>query len=575
MRKSTLFIAGALMASSLAGQTIQEDLWSNAQTSNWTFVAGKSELVSTPTAVTADGDSYFAGTFNQSFSFAGEDFMPFGTNAYIKKFDKSGNEVWAVTLEGAAVITQMETAENGNVFIAGTLADIVVVNSTNGTIKEITGYVTPDGSVGIAQAASFVAEYNSDGVLLDVNTFVSKEIEALEGTAYEYIDGDIFFTINNLEVVNNQAYVSALFTGQYAGGSVDVTSSYYNFFDFIFGYSKAGLIMGLGDDLVPTTLVASIVDSSPEVLEKQTVLTDISFGVTDGTLTGVMIATDSRTIEVGGTTIPFDMSNDGNGALGYGHLVFTYNTSTSSLIEDQVFENITSASNVDIEIKNITSAGGSIYLSGQFSGTSAFDSNVSATSQADLFVASLDQNTLVTDWVAASGVNEGDANLQSEKLADVVVFDGNAYLYGYTYTTNSKVMNTPVFMQVALDNGTKTVSQQGDFVTGVAVNNTMFAKSETTIASNAVTNTYSLATVVITSIEDVKTNDVATIYPTQTSDILNFSTVVDVEVYDLTGSLVYAASRVESISIAHLIEGNYLVKAITKDGNKVVKVIKQ
>ncbi len=574
MRKSTLFIVGALMASSLAGQTTTTDLWSYGQASNWTFASGKSELVTTPTAVTAGGDSYFAGVFNQDFSFAGEDFRPFGTNAYIKKYDKSGEEDWAVILEGAATITQMKTAENGNVFVAGTLADVVIVNSTDGKGMEIAGYEI-NGAFGTAQSASFVAEYTSEGVLIDAVSFVSKDLTALNGTPYEYVDGDVFFQINNLEIVNNQAYVSALFTGQFDEGAVDVSSSYYNFFDFIFGYSKAGLIMTLGSDLMPASLVASVVDSDPVILEKQTVLTDISFGVTDGTLTGVIIATDSREIKVGNSTIPFSMSNDGNGNLGYGHLVFTYDISSSSLLDDELFETVTSASNVDIQIQNITSEGGNIYLSGHFSGTSAFDSGVKATSKADLFVASLNQSSLATQWVSASGINEGDQNLDSERLVDVVINDGNAYLYGYTYTTSSKVMNMPALLQVSLDNGAKTVSQQGDFVTGAAINGTMFAKSETTIDEGKVSNLYSLATVVSTSIEGVKGDKVATIYPTMTSDIVNFSTVVDVEVYDLTGSLVHAAKQVESINIAHLMGGSYLVKVTTKEGQNVVKVIKQ
>ena len=576
MRKSTLFIAGALMASSLTAQTAQESLWSEAQTSNLTFEEGKSELVSTPTAVSADGDSYFAGVFNQDFSFAGEDFTPeFGKNAYIKKYDKAGNEEWAVTLAGAATIKQMKTAENGNIFVAGTLADLVIVNSTDGAFKEIEGFAAADGSFGTAKSASFVAEYTSAGVLLDVNTFISKEIQALNDLGYSYADGDVFFDIKQLEVVGNEAYISALFTGQYAQGSVDITSSYYNFFGFIFGYSQGGLIIGLGENLEPNKLVASVVDSESQILDKQTILKDVAFGVNEGVLTGAIIATDSRSIVVGGTTIPFDMTNNGDGFLGYGHQIFTYDISTSSLVEDAIYEVVTDDSNVDIDVENIFSLEGQVYLSGHFSGTSAFNSNVASTSKADLFVVALNQTTLSPEWVSVSGVNEGDPLKESEKIASVVVSDRNAYLFGYTYTTNSDVMISPVLMQVALDGGSATVSQSGNFVTGAAVNNTMFAKSETTITKGVVSNTYSLATVVPASIEDVKGDEIASIYPTQTSDIINFSNVVDVEVYDLTGSLVYSAKQVESISIAHLMEGSYLVKAITKDGQNVVKVIKQ
>lgn len=559
------------MATSLTAQTTQESLWSEPQTSNLIFDAGTSDLVSTPTAVSADGDSYFAGAFNQDFSFAGQKFVPeFGTNAYIKKYDKAGNEEWAVSFTGAATIKHMKTAENGNIFVAGTLADIVIVGSTDKQDMEIEGFAAADGSFGSAQAASFVAEYSSAGVLLDVSTFISKEIPALSDLTYFYSDGDVFFDINQLEVVGNDAYISALFTGQYTSGSViDITASYYDFYGIVAGYLKGGIIIGLDDSLVPNKLIASVVDSN-SLLDEQTILEDVAFGIDGETMTGVIVGTGSRNVEIGNSTVAFNPSVNG-----YGHLVFNYNISSSSLGEDVFYETVTDALNVDIDIKNITSMEGNVYLSGHFSGTSAFDNSIVATTQADLFVACLDQMTLSTEWVSSSGVNEGDPNQDSEKIVDVVFSDRNAYLYGYTYATTPKIMNTPVFMQVSLDGGAATVNQSGNFVTGAAINNTMFAKSETTIAEGVVSNTYSLATVIPASIEDVKGDKVASIYPTMTSDIVNFSNVVDVEVYDLTGSLVYSAKQVESISIAHLMGGSYLVKASTKDGQSVVKVIKQ
>ncbi|MDE5594710.1 MAG: hypothetical protein K2I89_03960 [Muribaculaceae bacterium] len=194
-----------------------------------------------PVAVDAAGNVIATGAFTEDLTIAGSTFEATGTSAYVVKYDKTGAAAWAVAFTGAATITAIDTDADGNIYIAGTFADAVTFGTTSGTpiVKE---GMKIDDAFTTKQNASFIAKYSSAGTLATVETFVPEvHAEPLEhqfddpdtgGTPYWFSDGDIYFELKDLKVVDDQVYASATYTGLTKNNNIEFSAPYvvYAFF---------------------------------------------------------------------------------------------------------------------------------------------------------------------------------------------------------------------------------------------------------------------------------------------------------------------------------------------------------
>ena len=178
--------------------------------STFSPVTDKAELAGLHTAVAGDGSVYASSTYNKSFTFAEKAVTdPEGlTSSCIVKFDKDGNEKWAITLVGTCMVSAMTADAEGTLYVAGFSEDATVsVTGTDGTVKEIKNpMVDLWGDMVVASYSAFILKVSKDGVVENV---LQVESAGPEGTYY----GEAYVKPNKLVLSNGKLYVSCFYQG--------------------------------------------------------------------------------------------------------------------------------------------------------------------------------------------------------------------------------------------------------------------------------------------------------------------------------------------------------------------------
>jgi len=83
---------------------------------------------------------------------------------------------------------------------------------------------------------------------------------------------------------------------------------------------------------------------------------------------------------------------------------------------------------------------------------------------------------------------------------------------------------------------------------------------------------------IVNGINDIKTQNSTTIFPTETVDKVYISspaTIKSASIYSLDGSLQKTVSNSTEIDVQNLIKGVYIMEVNTTDGKSLYKIIKQ
>jgi hypothetical protein len=193
---------------------------------SFTPVSDSKELAGIHTAVAGDGSVYASSTYNQDFQFAEKTVAadPDGqTYSCIVKYDKDGNEKWAVTLAGSCTIHAMTADEDGTLYIAGTATDDVkvVLTGTNNVSKEIVipyAYNILYEMDIISCYPGFVAKISKDGVienLLVITSATNEEVAMDFDNMYLGMD-IISVRPSKIALAGNRVYVAARYMGDVA-----------------------------------------------------------------------------------------------------------------------------------------------------------------------------------------------------------------------------------------------------------------------------------------------------------------------------------------------------------------------
>ena len=245
MRKTLLTLVAfvATMAASAGNK---------AWTASFEPVNDAKELKGVHTATAADGAVYVSSTYNQEFTFAGKSVAdPEGlTSSAIVKYSAEGQELWAVTMEGAAVVYALDTDADGTLYAAGNFNEVVTYTDATGATAEI-------ASEGVFSA--FVAKINAEGkveamkvITPVVNETVASAMGDPWGTGVEeplYSMWDpIYVTPNKIQVDGDKVYVSAKYMGDvtelgWKGSYLDLWGTMYsdNYSMGVFSLNKANL----------------------------------------------------------------------------------------------------------------------------------------------------------------------------------------------------------------------------------------------------------------------------------------------------------------------------------------------
>lgn len=208
--------------------------------------------------VAGDFSVYVSSKCNTSFKFAGKTVAApeIASSSVIVKYDKNGNEQWAVTFDGDATITGMAAEEDGTLYAIGNMTEKVTVNATDAPQTFDAGNEAAD----YQYIAAFVAKMTSDGKIAAFKMISSKIDEAIasatgpdpwgemEGEFPLYSSWDpIDVTPIQIQVSKDKVYVSATYTGDvkeigWEGSYCDAWGSYLdNVAAGVFSLNKSDL----------------------------------------------------------------------------------------------------------------------------------------------------------------------------------------------------------------------------------------------------------------------------------------------------------------------------------------------
>lgn len=263
MKKLLLTVVAAAAVTAVASAADLNQFWQKS-------VAGATEesVFKAATAVDAIGNVYATGAFNQDFTLGTTALEAVGTGAYLAKYDVKGAMTWSVGLTGSATINCVTTDADGNVYIAGQIADEVSFGTTSGTAIVKKG-LEIDGAATESQCAAFIAKYDATGKIADVLTFIPEGLPALVETGMYYPeDGDLFFHITNLKVDGANIYASAYYNGKTTVGDATFEGSYNDpWFGVYYMDLKCAAVFKLGTDLSSCTKVVECVIPEPLATE--------------------------------------------------------------------------------------------------------------------------------------------------------------------------------------------------------------------------------------------------------------------------------------------------------------------
>ena len=251
-----------------------------------------------PVAVDADGNMIAAGNFDINATFGDVALSADDFESYIVKYDKTGVAKWAVSISLGATVKDITTDANGNIFVAGSFADEVTFGTTSGeTITKEGAKI--DGDFTPSQNASFIAKYDANGVLKQVQTFVPEPLPVFNGSeSYFPMDGDVFFRINHIEVSDNGVYASAIYTGKTTVGNT--SGSYNDFLGFMFLDLKSSAILKCDADLSGCSAVATYGVDTPLATEDDQYQAGVAtFGIKDNNVYAVFSGNGPLTISSG------------------------------------------------------------------------------------------------------------------------------------------------------------------------------------------------------------------------------------------------------------------------------------
>ncbi len=477
MRRFFLFAATVLAALTLQAQT-----WTTPATwtKSLTPVNDAEQLGGTHTSVADDGSVLTTGTYNQTTKFGtttltNDDQM---TSAYIAKYNADGTEAWAVGLYGSAIIRTIDTDTEGNVYVAGNLADKVVFNSLDDKKQEVSGMENME-----TPTTGFIAKYDKSGNLKAVRTVIptaNKEMTANPS----YMAGiiDLNFTPNKIQVSGSKVYLSARYTGDVTIDAMSWKGSYYTAWGvYVLEAPAVGILAVDASDLSNATNVANLYMKE--------------------NLSEIMSAPESVRFTVDGSTVYAGFVGKGNETLTTPNsntdLTMVYPTDGSSNVEHAFILAKIDAGSTTVKTFNVEAhdkdyltdvvgdmqlVGGKLYVGGTFYGELGFDKTKKSTGSSDLFLASINPADLSVNWAVNDGYDEGDVTKNEERFRAMVIGADKAFIAGVAQQKVGSVTNAVTY-NVSLDG---TLSN-GDNVEYASINDNGRGKLATITNSEATT----------------------------------------------------------------------------------------
>ncbi len=310
MKKTLLTLVAVVCAMNV----FSEDSW---VVKKFTPVASASDAGSVYTTVAGDGSVYVSSAVNQDFTFAEKVINAATTSTCVVKYDKSGDEIWAISFNGKNDVRAMTVDTDGNLYVAGTVkgeaTEFIGTDGNSKIISNPTKYDEMWEETVITGFSGYVVKIDSDGKIL-----ATQQVNPAGPESGYY--GEARVNPNKIVVDNNKVYVSCSYNG--AVESLGWEGRYVTMLDFdTFETSYFGDIPGAGvfslsraDLTQPTSMANVMATTDADMLDDglQCGPEAFSFVIMNGMVGVAFIGWGKETLTVPGQT-PKDFSFDVQG----------------------------------------------------------------------------------------------------------------------------------------------------------------------------------------------------------------------------------------------------------------------
>ena len=402
-------------------------------TTSFEPVNDAAELKGIHTATAADGSVYVSSTYNQSFSFAGKDVTdPEGlTSACIVKYSATGEELWAVSMEGAATVYALDTDTDGTLYVAGNFTDVVKYTDADGISTEMTSETV---------YSAFVAKISTDGKMEAVKVItpaVNETVASAVGDPWDmgfdsplYTMWDpIYVTPSKIQVDGDKVYVSAKYLGDVAdldwkGSYLDLWGMMYedNYSMGVFSLNKADLTGAASVANVQMTGIIADTQYYPEAM---------NFVAENGTVYLGFIGFANLTLTTANATENFTFESSFDGSLEHAFVLATIGeTTTTKTFKAAMHDKLAIPYNLFMESK-----GDNLIIGGTYYGELYFNTETT-TENTDFFVASVKKDDNTTNW---SYTSESESKAICMTIAENVFVAATTGTYTVDLTTGEAI----------------------------------------------------------------------------------------------------------------------------------------
>ena len=403
-------------------------------------VSDANELNGIKTAASADGSVYVSSTYNKAFTFGGKEVAdPEGlTSACIVKYNEKGQEQWAVTLEGSAVVYALDTDADGTLYAAGSFIDVVKYIGTDGTTGELAG--------GADSHSAFVAKISKDGKVESVKT-IAPVINAaiLESFMYFPEPNYVYVTPNNIQIDGEKVYVSATYTADVE--ELGWKAAYLNVFDFMYMENKSAGIFSLDKANLANLASVATVQNTENISYNQYYPEALDFTADNGTVYVGFFGFGNLTLATpaGNKDFTFGISADESGNKEHAFVLATIGSDVNA----KVFNTEMHAKDAKPYKVYMEKSGDNLFIGGTFFGQLPFDAQKNSGELAsDIFTASVKAADFSTNWTFV-GQSESDALSMSVNGETVLISSKN--IFHIINLANGEVQNTKEETLIATD----------------------------------------------------------------------------------------------------------------------------
>ena len=393
--ETVLSVSGKYNATSSEGET-SIDTW----IASFEPVSDAKELNGIQTASAADGSVYASSTYNKAFTFGGKEVAdPEGlTSACIVKYNEKGQEQWAVTLEGSAVVYALDTDADGTLYAAGSYIDVVKYTATDGTTGELAG--------GADAHSAFVAKISKDGKVESVKT-IAPVINAaiLESFMYFPEPNYVYVTPNNIQIDGEKVYVSATYTADVE--ELGWKAAYLNVFDFMYMENKSAGIFSLDKANLANPTSVATVQNTENISYNQYYPEALDFTAENGTVYVGFFGFGNLTMATpaGNKDFTFGISTDESGNKEHAFVLATIGSDVNAKVfNTEMHAKDAKPYNVFMDI-----AGDNLLIGGTYYGQMPFDTSKNSGELAsDVFMTSVNKADAFVNWTVV-GAKEAEA----------------------------------------------------------------------------------------------------------------------------------------------------------------------